>query len=60
MKLTRNAADCLNNLKLIAASGQGTLNEVEKVLVYHFTELLGKPPKMAKHIIGTSDVSRET
>jgi DNA repair protein RecO (recombination protein O) len=53
MKLTRRAANCLDNLRLIAESQQETLNEVEKVLTYHFTELLGKPPKMAKYVIGT-------
>jgi len=51
IKLPPRAANCLNNLKLIAESGQGTLDEVEKVLIYHFTELVGKPPKMAKYIL---------
>ena len=53
IKLPSRAANCLNNFKLIAESGQETLDEVEKVLIYHFTELLGKPPKMAKYILGT-------
>jgi DNA repair protein RecO (recombination protein O) len=53
MRLTKNAANCLANVKLIAESQEKTLNEIEKVLIYHFTELLGKPPKMAKHILGT-------
>jgi len=54
VRLTGNAANCLTNLKKIAESDEKTLNEVEKVLIYHFTELLGRPPKMAKHISGTS------
>ncbi|GAG46470.1 unnamed protein product, partial [marine sediment metagenome] len=28
-----------------------TLNEIEKILIYHFTEILGRPPKMAKYIL---------
>jgi DNA repair protein RecO (recombination protein O) len=49
--LTRAAANCLSNLKQIANADETTLNEIEKILVYHFTELLCKPPKMAKHIL---------
>jgi DNA repair protein RecO (recombination protein O) len=51
IKLTKSAANCLSNLKLIAESQEKTLNEIEKILIYHFTEILGKPPKMAKHIL---------
>jgi DNA repair protein RecO (recombination protein O) len=50
IRLTKNAADCLSNLKLIADVDKKTLNEIEKVLIHHFTELIGKPPKMAKHV----------
>ncbi|MHC4460334.1 MAG: DNA repair protein RecO [Planctomycetota bacterium] len=56
VRLTGNAANCLTNLKLIAESDEKTLNEIEKVLLYHFTELLGRPPKMAKHILRTSKI----
>ena len=51
MRLTSTASNCLRNLKLIAESREETLNEIEKTLVYHFTELLGRQPKMAKHIL---------
>ena len=51
VKLTNPAANCLAQLKLIADADRKTLNEIEKVLIYHFTELLGKPPKMAKYIL---------
>jgi len=50
VRLTKNAADCLTNLKQITQSDKKTLNEIEQVLIYHFTELLGHRPKMAKHI----------
>ena len=42
---------CLTNLKSIADAEVKTLKELEKILIYHFTELLGKPPKMAKYVI---------
>ena len=51
MRLTRQAANCLTNLKLIAESNEKTLNEIERTLIYHFTELLGRPPKMANYIL---------
>ncbi|MHC4622772.1 MAG: DNA repair protein RecO [Planctomycetota bacterium] len=51
IKLTRNAARCLAGLKLIAGADKRTLNEIQNVLVCHFTELLHRPPKMAKYIL---------
>jgi DNA repair protein RecO (recombination protein O) len=51
IKLSPQSAKCLSNLKLIAHADERTLKEIEKVLIYHFTELLHKPPKMAKHIL---------
>jgi DNA repair protein RecO (recombination protein O) len=51
-KLSPDAAACLTSLKHIPNAAEKTLREIEKVLVRHFTELLGRPPKMAKHILG--------
>jgi DNA repair protein RecO (recombination protein O) len=51
IRLTKNAAACLANLKQIAESHEKILNEIEKILIYHFTELLHRRPKMAKHIL---------
>jgi len=51
LRLTRTAVNCLNNLKMIASASEKTLKEVEKILIHHFTELLHKPPKMAKYIL---------
>jgi len=50
VKLTKDAADCLANAKLLAGAEEKTLNEIEKILIHHFTELLHKPPKMAKYV----------
>jgi hypothetical protein len=36
---------------MIRDADQNTLKEIEKTLVYHFTELLGRRPKMAKYIL---------
>ena len=51
IRLTKNAADCLINRELIAETEEKTLNEVEKLLIHHFTEILHRPPKMAKYIL---------
>ena len=54
LRLTQTAANCLSNLKLLAESPEKTLIEIETVLVHHFTELLGRKPKMAKYILNLS------
>lgn len=51
IRLTKDAADCLNNLKILAETKEKTLNEIERILIHHFTELLHRPPKMAKYIL---------
>jgi DNA repair protein RecO (recombination protein O) len=51
IRLTKDAAACLADLKQIPDSAEKTLEEIEKVLVRYLTELLGRPPKMAKHIL---------
>jgi len=51
IRLSNDVAACLASLKQIAASTEKTLVEIEKVMVRHFTELLGRPPRMAKHVI---------
>jgi len=50
IRLTKSAAACLSNLKQITQSDEKTLNEIEQVLIYHFTELLGHRPKMARYV----------
>jgi DNA repair protein RecO (recombination protein O) len=50
-KLTKKAAATLTNLKLLAESDKNTLNEIEKLLTYHFTEQTHRRPKMAKYVL---------
>jgi DNA repair protein RecO (recombination protein O) len=54
IKLSSSAASCLINLKKIAQTPERTLKEIEKILISHFTELLGHRTKMAKHILKKS------
>jgi len=51
IKLAGPVAACLANLKLLAEANEKTLNEIERVLIYHFTEILHRRPIMAKHIL---------
>jgi DNA repair protein RecO (recombination protein O) len=51
IRLSQQAANRLSNLKQIAEAKEKTLNEIEKVLITHFTNLIGHKPKMAKHIL---------
>jgi hypothetical protein len=49
--LTASAAKCLSDLKLLPEANERTLNQIEKLLISHFTQTLGRPPKLAKHIL---------
>ena len=51
IRLSRDASVCLLSLKQIPGSAEKTLKEIEKVLIHHFTELLGRPPKMAGYFL---------
>jgi DNA repair protein RecO (recombination protein O) len=51
IKLTKEASACLAAFKQIPESAENTLKEIEKVLVHHLTGLLGRTPKMARHIL---------
>lgn len=51
IRLTGDAANCLANLKRITDTNEKTLNEIEGILIIHFTEILSRPPKMAKYIL---------
>jgi len=51
VRLTKNAASCLSNLQMLAEAQEKTLKDIEKTLIYHFTELLHRPPKMARYIL---------
>jgi len=54
IELTASAAECLADLKLLADAKEQTLNEIEKLLISHFTYTLGRQPKLAKHILKNS------
>ena len=53
IRLSPNTAGCLSNLKLLAGAPKNTLKEIEKLLTFHLTEILGHKPKMAKYILST-------
>ena len=49
--LTMQAASVLSDIRKIEDADPTTLKLIEKVFVYHFTELLHRPPKMAKYFV---------
>jgi DNA repair protein RecO (recombination protein O) len=53
ISLGKDAANCLADVKSIVAADEKTLMEIERTLISHFTYTLGRPPKMAKHILKT-------
>ena len=46
-----SSAAAMADLKLLQDANVQTLRSIEKVLIYHLTELLHKPPRMAKHFL---------
>lgn len=53
LNITLKAAQCLNNLKLLAKTDTPTLSKIERMLIYHFSEKMHKQPRMAKHFLET-------
>ncbi|MCL5282339.1 MAG: DNA repair protein RecO [Planctomycetes bacterium] len=53
IRLGPKAAQALADIKRIAQADQATLDEIEQVLIHHFTHILGRPPKLAKHVFST-------
>ncbi len=51
IRLSRPAAGALADLKTLAHCEPKTLNEIEKILIRYITHTLGRPLKMAKHIV---------
>jgi len=52
VKLSREAAYCLANLKNIPKANERTLNQVERIIVNLLASHMQKMPKMAKYILG--------
>ncbi len=53
IRLSKQASDCLANLKLLAQAKEHTLREIEKIFIIHFTNILGHQLKMAKYFISS-------
>lgn len=53
IRIGKTAANALCNIKFIADVDAKILNEIERILIHHFTEILGRPPKMARYILKT-------
>ena len=51
LKLSKEAANALSNFRLLFESGDKIGFEIEKILLKHFTETIGRPLKMAKYIV---------
>jgi DNA repair protein RecO (recombination protein O) len=56
IKLSKNAANCLANAKLLTEAEEKTLDEIQLVLIKHFTEILHRQPRMAKYILNPGGI----
>lgn len=52
ISVTKAAGMVLCNLKTLTQASDRTLKEIEKVLIGHLANILGKQPKLAKHVLG--------
>jgi len=50
IRLSPEVAHALADIRQLAQADQTTLDEVEQVLIHHFTHILGRPPRLAKHV----------
>ncbi|OHB67064.1 MAG: DNA repair protein RecO [Planctomycetes bacterium RBG_13_60_9] len=50
IRLSTKAVNCLTDVKRIANADDKTLDEIERVLMRHFTGILGHRPRMAEYI----------
>jgi DNA repair protein RecO (recombination protein O) len=53
IRLTAEAAQCLADAKLLALAPEPALRNVEDILISYITDMLGRPPKMAKYILNS-------
>jgi DNA repair protein RecO (recombination protein O) len=51
VRLDIKAAHVLADLKQIAQADEKLLDDIERLLIHHFTHVLGRPPKLAKHVL---------
>jgi len=49
--LSRGCFECFFDLRRIGSASEGVLFEMEIILVYHFTEVMGRIPKMGKYFL---------
>ena len=50
-RLSPAVAQILSDPKMLAKAPEALVNDVEKVLIYHFRELMHRQPKMARHVL---------
>jgi len=53
VRFSMKAANALADLKQLADADDKTLDEIERLLIHHFTHILGRSPKLARHILPT-------
>ncbi|MFC1738131.1 DNA repair protein RecO [Planctomycetota bacterium] len=53
IRISSGCANILSNIKTLPEAGDETLYEAQKILISHFTGILHRAPKMAKHILKT-------
>ncbi len=52
--LNKTMTEVLSDIKLIATADEKTLYQIERLMIEHFSGILGNRPRMAKHILEVS------
>jgi DNA repair protein RecO (recombination protein O) len=53
IRLTPEVAKCLANTKILSDAAQSALKIVQDILIRYITDMLGRPPRMAKYILNS-------
>lgn len=51
IRVSLKAVNALTNLQQLAGADDRTLEEIERLLIHHFTHILGRAPRLAPHIL---------
>ncbi|MHC5073651.1 MAG: DNA repair protein RecO [Planctomycetota bacterium] len=51
IKITKKCAKSLSELRLLTDTDEKTLGEIEKLLVFYFSDILGRRPRMAHYVV---------
>jgi len=53
IRLTIETAECLSDIKFLPSASQTTLKNIEDILIRYISDVLGRPPRMARYVLSS-------